>query len=74
MTPELRPFVVEYKMGGRAYGDRVEAFDFDDALRRMRAMGVTGRVLGPLTQEIFVMPGSARWHTLWLALKNLVRP
>lgn len=72
MTPDLRPFLIEYRLDGATFGATIEAYDQKDALRRVRQIGITGEVCGPLVAEVVVWPGAARWRRLWQALKGLV--
>lgn len=72
MTTELRPYAIEYRLGGKTMCETIDACSYDDAVRRIRQIGVTGRVLGEHVIEMPVFPGAARWRRLWEAVKGLV--
>lgn len=65
------PYLCEYQLEGRTWSVKVIACSFEDASRRLRAIGTTGQVLGNSVQEVPAAPGVGLFVRLWCFVANL---
>lgn len=76
-SDESPTFCVDYKFGGKTWAITIEAKDEAEAGRRLRAIGMTGVVLGELVGTVEMhrpkpaSVGRVRWHLLRALLSPL---
>lgn len=66
-------FACEYQHEQSKWGITVRATSFEDARKRLRAMGTTGQVLGNNVIEVPALPGVGLFVRAWCAVGNLLR-
>lgn len=73
MTDDFKDYVVEYPFEGARWGATIRAASFDDAKRRIEAMGAWGTINGELMMTIPAVPGAGLFVRAYVWLRNLVR-
>lgn len=73
MDEQWPEFVVSYEFDGKTFGLSIPAKDWTEATRRLRAIGMTGRVDGELMERIPAVFGAGLYVRAKVALMNLLR-
>lgn len=72
MVERGKEFVCSYQFDGAEWGITIHAASEQEASRRMRAIGMTGRVDGELVAVIPAYPGTGLLLRPLIALRNLI--
>lgn len=64
-----KQFTIEYNYAGKAWGMEIWADDAEDAMRKLRAAGTNGRVLGEV-QMVIKFPNWTERVFRWLGFGN----
>jgi hypothetical protein len=73
MNEQWPEWVVSYEFEGSKWGLSIFAPDAKEAVRRLRAIGMTGTVDGQLMERVPAVPGAGLYVRLKTAFKNLGR-